>query len=58
MKLNYLFLWYCNKVLKFMVVSKGSEFKLKFAGDLHEINANTFINSLVHNITILQEINH
>ncbi|TAH01588.1 MAG: hypothetical protein EAZ15_07095 [Sphingobacteriales bacterium] len=40
-----------------MLVSQGSEFKLKFGGDQHQIDANTFVASLIHNINILEEIN-
>jgi hypothetical protein len=40
-----------------MLVSQGSEFRLKFGGDQHEIDANSFVYSLIHNITILEEIN-
>jgi hypothetical protein len=35
----------------------GKEFKVKYDGQLHEIDANTFINSLIHLNTIIQEIN-
>ena len=42
---------------KEMLVSQGSEFKLKFGGEQHQIDANSFINSLIHNISILEEIN-
>lgn len=35
-----------------------TDFKIKFNGDKHEIDANLLINNLVHTTTIIQEINN
>ena len=43
--------------LKEMLVSQGAEFKIKYGGNQHQIDANSFVYSLIHNITILEEIN-
>jgi hypothetical protein len=36
---------------------KDNNFKLKFDGQLHQIDANVLINSLIHTTSIIQEIN-
>lgn len=40
-----------------MLLSQGSEFKLYYGGEQHHIDANTFVNSLIHNINLIEEIN-
>ena len=37
--------------------NKMEELKIKFGGDTHEIEANTYINSLLHFTNIVQEVN-
>lgn len=37
--------------------NKMEELKIKFGGDTHEIEANTYINSLLHFTSIVQEVN-
>ncbi|WP_345162451.1 hypothetical protein [Pontibacter saemangeumensis] len=38
-------------------VTVDNEFKVKFDGELHEIDANTFVNYLIHLNSIIQEVN-
>jgi len=36
----------------------SNQFKLKFDGQLHQIDANILINSLIHTTSVIQEINN
>ena len=40
-----------------MLLSQGTEFKIYYGGDQHQIDANTFVNSLVCNLNLIEEAN-